>query len=411
MEIRVNQTIPIERKWVTDAYLKLRKGGKATGVDEESWKTFDKKLTSNLHTIWSRLASGSYHPNAVREVEIPKKDGTMRKLGIPTLRDRISQQVVKEYMESRIDRIFHQDSYGYRPLKNAHQALRTVIKNCYQYDWVIDMDISKFFDEIDHEIMLKAVAHVMPEKWVLMYVKRWLEMPVQEKDGNIRSKEGKGTPQGGVISPLLANLYLHFTLDKWFDKNHPDVRFVRYADDVVVHCKSERQAKYILTQIKKRLGEVKLTIKESKTKIAYCKDYRRKADHEHVTFDFLGFSFKPSKMIMKDNQILLGFLGDISKVNTKKIMEEFRSNKTMKHTELEIQDIAVSLNSKLIGWINYYGLFTKRGLEKCFYHLNTRIRKWIRKKYKIGTKEALNMYQMIRKEKPNLFYHWSKGYS
>ena len=176
-------------------------------------------------------------------------------------------------------------------------------------------------------------------------------------------------------------------------------------------CKSERQAKYILTQIKKRLGEVKLTIKESKTKIAYCKDYRRKADHEHVTFDFLGFSFKPSKMIMKDNQILLGFLGDISKVNTKKIMEEFRSNKTMKHTELEIQDIAANLNSKLIGWINYYGLFTKRGLEKCFYHLNTRIRKWIRKKYKIGTKEALNMYQMIRKEKPNLFYHWSKGLS
>jgi len=181
MEIRVNQTIPIEWKWVREAYLKLRKGGKATGVDEESWKTFDEKLTSNLHTIWSRLASGSYHPNAVREVEIPKKDGTMRKLGIPTLRDRISQQVVKEYMESRIDRMFHQDSYGYRPLKNAHQALRTVIKNCYQYDWVIDMDISKFFDEIDHEIMLKAVAHVMPEKWVLMYVKRWLEMPVQEK--------------------------------------------------------------------------------------------------------------------------------------------------------------------------------------------------------------------------------------
>lgn len=411
MEIRVNQTIPIERTWVTEAYLKLRKGGKATGVDEESWKSFDKKLTSNLHTIWSRLASGSYHPNAVREVEIPKKDGTMRKLGIPTLRDRISQQVVKEYMESRIDRIFHPDSYGYRPLKSAHEALRTVIKNCYQYDWVIDMDISKFFDEIDHEIMLKAVSHVMPEKWVLMYVKRWLEMPVQEKDGNIRSKEGKGTPQGGVISPLLANLYLHFTLDKWFDKNHPDVRFVRYADDVVVHCKSEQQAKYILTQIEMRLGEVKLSIKASKTKIAYCKDYRRKADHEHVTFDFLGFSFKPSKMLMKDNQILLGFLGDISKVSTKKIMEEFRSNKTMKHTQLEIQDIAASLNSKLIGWINYYGLFTKRGLRRCFNQLNTRIRKWMRKKYKLGTKEALNMYEMIRKEKPYLFYHWTKGYS
>jgi group II intron reverse transcriptase/maturase len=318
MEIRVNQSIPIERHWVTEAYHKLRKGGKAAGVDEESWEAFDKKLSSNLHSIWSRLASGSYHPNAVREVEIPKKDGTMRKLGIPTLRDRISQQVVREYMESRIDRIFHTDSYGYRPLKSAHQALRAVIKNCYQYDWVIDMDISKFFDEIDHEIMLKAVAYVMPEKWVSMYIKRWLEMPIQDKDGNIRNKGGKGTPQGGVISPLLANLYLHFTLDKWFDKNHPDVRFVRYADDVVVHCNSERQAQYILTQIRNRLGEVKLSIKESKTKIAYCKDYRRKANHEHVTFEFLGFSFKPSKMISKDNQIKVGFLGDISKSNKKK---------------------------------------------------------------------------------------------
>lgn len=410
MEIRVNQTIPIEMKWVTDACLKVRKGGKATGIDEESWKIFDKNRASNLHTIWSRLASGSYHPRAVREVEIPKKDGTMRMLGIPTLRDRISQQVLKEYMESRIDRIFHKDSYGYRPLKSAHEALRTVIKNCYDFNWVIDMDISKFFDEIDHEIMLKAVAHVMPEKWVLMYVKRWLEMPIQDKAGNVREKGGKGTPQGGVISPLLANLYLHFTLDKWFDKNHPYVKFVRYADDVVVHCKSEQQAKRILEQIKIRLGEVKLSIKESKTKIAYCKDYRRKADHEHVTFDFLGFSFKPSKMIMKDKQILLGFLGDISKTNEKKIKEELRVNKLLKHTGLEIQYIASNLDSKLIGWINYYGLFTKRGLVRCFNQLNSRLIKWIRKKYKLGTKEAVIMYQKIRKETPNLFYHWSKGY-
>jgi group II intron reverse transcriptase/maturase len=335
----------------------------------------------------------------------------MRMLGIPTLRDRISQQVVKEYMESRIDRIFHKDSYGYRPLKSAHEALRTVIKNCYDFNWVIDMDISKFFDEIDHEIMLKAVAHVMPEKWVLMYVKRWLEMPIQDKDGNVREKGGKGTPQGGVISPLLANLYLHFTLDKWFDKHHPYVRFVRYADDVVVHCKSEQQAKRILEQIKIRLGEVKLSIKESKTKIAYCKDYRRKADHEHVTFDFLGFSFKPSKMIMKDKQILLGFLGDISKTNEKRINEEFRVNKQLKHTGLGIESIASNLENKLRGWIQYYGLFTKRGLIRCFYQLNLRIIKWMKKKYKLGTKEAVNMYQKIRKETPNLFYHWSRGYS
>ena len=264
MELQISKAVPIEYEWVVAAYKKVRKGGKSAGIDEESWSDFDKKKESNLYVIWNRLSSGSYHPQPLREVEIPKKDGKMRKLGIPTLRDRIAQQVVKEYMEERIDKIFHKNSYGYRPLKSAHQAIEEARQNSYKYDWVIDIDIKSFFDEIDHELMLKAVSHVMEEKWVKMYVERWLRMPVQKADGSLQEKQGKGTPQGGVISPLLANLYLHVTLDKWLSKHYPEVSFVRYADDVVIHCTSKAEAEEVLEAVRRRLAEVKLQIKEEK---------------------------------------------------------------------------------------------------------------------------------------------------
>src|SRR4030066_859761 len=242
LNVHIDKTVPIEFRQVVKAYWKVRKGGKAVGIDNESWTDFEKETEKNLYVIWNRLASGSYHPQAVREVEIPKKDGKKRKLGIPTLRDRIAQQVVKEHMERRIDRLFHENSYGYRPLKSAHQAIEQVRRNCYRQDWVIDMDISKFFDEIDHGLMIKAVENVMEGKWGKMYVERWLRMPVQKQDGTLQQKAGKGTPQGGVISPLLANLYLHFTLDMWLTKHYPRVNFVRYADDVGVNCTSKAEA-------------------------------------------------------------------------------------------------------------------------------------------------------------------------
>lgn len=410
MNVNVIKTIPIEFKWVMDAYGKVRQGGKAMGIDEESWTDFEKDVEKNLYVIWNRMASGSYHPQAVRQVEIPKKDGTMRKLGIPTLRDRIAQQVVKRYMENQIDSIFHENSYGYRPQKSAHQALKTVLANCYKFDWVIDMDISKFFDEIDHEIMLKAVAHVMPENWVSLYVKRWLEMPVQDKDGNIIPKQGKGMPQGGVISPLLANLYLHFTLDKWFEINTPDVSFVRYADDIVVHCKTKQRAEEVLELIKTRLEQTKLSIKESKTKIAYCKDYRRKQQHENVDFEFLGFSFKPMTMKSKENANLFTmFGGGISSTNQKKITEVIRKEDAFKNTKLEVSDISVKLNVKIRGWVNYYSVFGKRGLHRSMVRIDYRLTKWMKNKYKIQTKEAVRKLNAMKRESPRMFYHWEVG--
>lgn len=411
MDEHVNKSVPIEYTQVVAAYQKVRKGGKASGIDKESWSDFEKNLEGNLYVVWNRLSSGSYHPQAVKEVEIPKKDGKMRKLGIPTLRDRIAQQVVKEYMEERIDKLFHENSYGYRPLKNAHQALEQVRQNCHRQDWVIDMDIHKFFDEIDHELMLKAVTHVMEEKWVKMYVERWLQMPVQKKDGTLVTKQGKGTPQGGVISPLLANLYLHFTLDLWLSKHYPKVSFVRYADDVIIHCNSKTEAETVLEAVRQRLGEVKLSIKEEKTRIAYCKDYKRKGSHEVVQFDFLGFSYQPRARKSKiDGKLFTAFSPEISQSNQKRIRGMIKDDMIWKLTQIEVTDIALSLNAKLRGWISYYGSYSDRCLRRVLQQVDNKLIGWIMKKHKTGFRKALARYKMMKKESPSLFYHWNYGY-
>ena len=407
MDVHVKKTVPIEYYDVAKAYQKVRKGGKAVGIDQQSWADFDKEPERNLYVIWNRLASGSYHPQPVREVEIPKKDGSKRKLGIPTLRDRIAQQVVKDYMEKRIDKLFHENSYGYRPLKSAHQAIEQVRQNTFGFDWVLDMDISKFFDEVDHDLTLKAVSHVMEEKWVLMYVERWLKMPVQKQDGTVEPKQGKGTPQGGVISPLLANLYLHFAMDKWLSNHYPTVRFVRYADDVVIHCSTHQQAEQVKEALINRLAEVKLRVNESKTHIAYCKDYRRKESHEKVKFEFLGFSYQPrARKSKRDGKNFMAFTAEISPTNKKRIIQTIRELGVWRDTRVEIQSIAAQLNAKLRGWINYYGLYSKRSLRIALVKVEERLIKWLRKKHKAGTRKARAKLKVIRRENPELFYHW-----
>lgn len=411
MNMHVCKTVPIEYSQVLNAYHKVKKGGKAAGIDNESWDVFEKNADGNLYVIWNRLTSGSYHPQAVREVEIPKKDGKMRRLGIPTLRDRIAQQVVKDYMEKRIDRLFHENSYGYRPLKSAHQAIEQVRENCYKYDWVIDMDISKFFDEIDHGLMMKAVEHVIEEKWVKMYVERWLKMPVQKQDGTLQAKAGKGTPQGGVISPLLANLYLHFTFDVWLSKHYPQVKFVRYADDAVVHCRSKAEAEKVLEAIKRRLAEVKLEIKEEKTRIAYCKDYRRKGKHGMVKFEYLGFSYQPRvRRSMRDGKRFTAFTAEISQSNQKRIRTVIKGMKIWGNTKVEISEISKQFNAKLRGWIQYYGKYSKRSLRNTLIKIDIRLIKWLSKKHKIGYRKSAAKLNRIKQSNPDLFYHWKLGY-
>ena len=413
MNVHVVKTVPIEFKQVVDAYQKVRRGGKAAGIDGESWNDFDKKLQNNLYVIWNRLASGSYFPSGVRETEILKKDGSMRKLGIPTLRDRIAQEVVKKYMEQRIEPIFHSSSYGYRPRRSARQALDAVKKNCKTTDWVIDLDISKFFDEISHELMLKAVEHVIEDKWVSMYVKRWLEMKIVNKTGEEKDRGGRGTPQGGVISPLLANLYLHFSLDKWLERNYEHVKFVRYADDMVLHCESKQEAEALLEAIKQRLATVELRLNDQKTQIVYCKDYRRNESHNPVQFVFLGFSFRPRKSRSKRNKhtSYMAFTAEISKENQQKITAAIRTGINWRNTQQEIVDISANLNSRIIGWINYFGLYGKRELRQTMLRLERRLWKWIMKKYKITSlNEAISKLSKIRKANPLMFYHWKEKY-
>jgi group II intron reverse transcriptase/maturase len=356
MDVHVRRVIPITYEMVAKAYQKVRTGGKTPGVDEESWEDFESKgVERELYVIWNRMASGSYFPREVKRIEIPKQGGKTRKLGIPTMRDRIAQEVVRDYMEKRIDSKFHKHSYGYRPMKSSWEALMEVRKNVRERDWVVDIDISNFFDEIDHELMLKAVEASMEESWVRMYVKRWLEMKVQLPNEVIEETQGKGTPQGGVISPLLANLYLHYALDQWLEKHYPTVTFVRYADDMVLHCSTEQEALQVLVALKGRLAEVKLRLNEEKTKIVYCKDYRRKALHNKTQFGFLGYSFQPRKTpsTYSPGSYML-FTGEISRDNQTRIRGEIRTSVPWQNTTQEVAQIAATLNSKLRGWHSYY---------------------------------------------------------
>jgi RNA-directed DNA polymerase len=404
------KTVPIEFKQVVDSYQEVRRGGKAAGVDRESIEEFEGDLENRLYLIHNRLCSGSYHPPAVRLVEIPKKDGKKRTLGIPTVGDKVAQNVIKRHLEKRLEPIFHEQSYGYRPLRGAKDALKQVRENCLEYNWVIDLDIKSFFDEIDHELLIKALEHVGTEKWVIQYVKRWLKAPMEKADGTRTARE-RGTPQGGVISPLLANLYLHFALDKWLTKHYPTISFVRYADDIVVHCNTQEEATSVLNAIMQRLTEVGLQVNEQKTQIVYCKDYRRKEFHAKIMFTFLGFSFQPRGSKSKlDHKTFVTFTPQISQGGQKKIRDEIRSIIHRSNQRLEMIELAHLLNPKIQGWTNYYGMFSPRKLRTVLSLINQRLVVWLKVKHKCSFKKSRHMLSVIQSKNPFLFKHWNSFY-
>lgn len=394
---------------IRKAYRKVRANQGSAGVDEISLKVFEENLSKNLYKIWNRMASGSYFPMPVKEVIIPKSNGGKRKLGIPSISDRIAQEVVKTYLEPRLEAVFLPQSYGYRPRKSAHQAYEEVRINVRQYAWVIDMDIKSFFDEVNHELLMKAIEKHVPEKWVTMYIKRWLEAPVQTEAG-LEYKQGKGTPQGGVISPLLANLFLHYVLDKWIEKTLPTVKFVRYADDILVHCTSENQSHYVLESIKGRLKACKLQLSEEKTKITYCKDYRRNEGKNYPkSFDFLGHTFKPmSKKSNRDTGFFLGFDCQMSMKSRSRILETWRKMDFHRASTKTLQDIAGMVNPQSRGLINYFGKMGMRMLDRLFRHLDNRIAKWVRNKFKSlrSYQKAYDWIHDIKSSYPNMFVHW-----
>lgn len=404
--------IPITGIMVEDAFRKVKSNKGSAGIDKISISQFEEELSDNLYKLWNRLSSGSYFPPAVKEQEIKKDNGKTRKLGIPTVSDRVAQQVIKDYLEPRLEESFHDSSYGYRPLRDAHQALESVRENVRKYAWVIDLDITAFFDNVNHEKMMLALDRHVGEKWVKMYVKRWLEAPVQKANGDLIIKDGKGTPQGGVISPLLANLYLHYSFDKWMEINFAEIPFVRYADDMVIHCKTEAQAIFILDNIQTRLQACNLSVHPDKTVIVYCKDYRRNLKGKKTRFDFLGFSFHPMSKKSNRGGMFLGYGCEISKKSYSKIVGELRKLKFDRWAK-SWHDIVNLLDDKIRGWVQYFDKIQYRTLTKVFHRFHNRLAKWLMnryKRFKNSKQRAFNHLRFIRKRYPYLFYHWRIGY-
>jgi RNA-directed DNA polymerase len=402
----------ISRHLVFDAWLKVRSNQGSAGIDGQEITNFELDLKNNLYRIWNRMSSGSYNPPAVKLVMIPKSGGGKRPLGIPTVSDRVAQMAAVLTLEGLLEPHFHENSYGYRPGKSAHQALEKARNNCWKYNWVLDMDIKSFFDTIDHELLLKALRKHTDSKWLILYIKRWLKVPYQTHKGEIIERS-QGVPQGSVIGPLLANLFLHYAFDKWMKRNYPDVPFERYADDGICHCRNEEEAKKLLSEIKQRFKACKLELNETKTQIVYCKDVNRTEKHLNYKFDFLGFTFRPRHAINKRKEHFLSFLPAISNKAKKKIGDEIRSWWTTSRTDISIQEIALKHNPQLRGWINYYCKFYKSEMIGLFKRLNMRLAIWVTKKFKRfrGHKHRAKVWiAKVAKQHPTMFAHWHHGF-
>ena len=393
---------------VTAAYKKVRSNRGAGGIDGMSWEEFDKQHKELLYKLWNRMTSGSYFPQATREVIIPKASGGERRLGIPILLDRIAQQVVVDILEPLTEKEFHNSSYGYRPGKSAHDALAQCRQMCFRYGWVIDLDIKGYFDNIDHALLMKAVERFTTEKWILMYVKRWLNTSTHKAEGNMKQRT-KGTPQGGVISPVLANMFLHFVFDKWMAKHYASNPFERYADDVIVHCNSLQKAEQLLEQIRKRMEDCGLTLHPGKTKIVKCQKWGSDDEHPNKSFDFLGYRFKPRKASTKDGRIIGTFSPGISSNAVTRIQTWLRENKVFKDTGKTLMEISQCIKLQSRGWINYYGKFRPSELSKVFMPINKQIGRWYAKKHKCGYIEANEKVQQIAVHHKYLFIHWYWG--
>lgn len=398
----------IDKRLVLEAWKRVKRNRGSAGVDGVELEDFEANLKDNLYKVWNRMSSGSYMPPPVKIVEIPKADGQTRQLGIPTVADRVAQMVVKMLLEPELDPIFHEDSYGYRLGKSAHAALTVTRERCWRFNWVIDMDIKGFFDNLKHDLVMKAVRKHCDQRWMQIFIQRWLEAPTQD-DSGVGPKRTKGTPQGGVISPLLANLFMHYAFDSFMEQQFASVPFERYADDVVVHCVSKAQAEYVLSAIQSRMRDCGLALHPVKTKIVYCQDGKRRESYENTTFDFLGYTF--SKRMAKGScGVFLSFLPAASDKATKRIREEIRSWRIFSKTHISINDIAKCINSKVRGWINYYGKFYgSRFTRKAINMISRGLERWAMRKYKSlkrRPKRARFWLKQMRIRDPELFSHW-----
>jgi len=397
----------ISKMEVMEAWKRVKANRGAAGIDDESIKDFEGNLKDNLYKIWNRMTSGSYFPPPVKTVEIPKADGGKRKLGIPTVGDRVAQMVAKMQLEPRVEPKFHPDSYGYRPDKSAHDAVGQARQRCWSYDWVLDLDIKGFFDNIPHDLMMKAVRKHAREKWEVLYIERWLKAPAQDEQGNLTVRE-KGTPQGGVISPLLANLFLHYAFDRWMDEHHPETPFERYADDIIVHGRNQAQMQRMKEEIAQRLAECGLELHPEKTKIVYCRDGKRRKEHEHEKFTFLGFEFRAREAKSSLGRFV-NFLPAISEKAIKMIREEIRTWKVHLRSDKSLEELSRMYNPIVRGWVQYYGRYYRSRLDWVFAPLEGALIRWACRKYKKLHRRqgrAQHWLRRISLRAQNLFAHW-----
>ena len=397
--------IPKREVWEAFKHVKANQG--AAGVDGQSIAEFEANLSGNLYKLWNRLSSGSYFPPPVRRVEIPKGDGGTRPLGIPTVADRVAQEVARRSLEPILESVFHTDSYGYRPGKSAIDAVRQARQRCWRYDWVLDLDVRAFFDSIDWELLLKAVRRHTDCPWVLLYIERWLKAPVQMEDGSVVPRTA-GTPQGGVISPLLANLFLHYAFDRWMAVNYPHIPFERYADDAICHCRSAEEARALWSALADRFAVCKLVLHPEKTKIVYCKDANRGGAFPVIAFDFLGFQFRARKTIWH-GKAAHSFLPAISPKALKAISRTIRRWALHQRSDKSLQELAEKHNPCIRGWITYYSHFYKTQLRPTLQRIDAYVIRWARRKFKRmrhQTKGARDWFGRLRRAKPGLFAHW-----
>jgi group II intron reverse transcriptase/maturase len=407
-----NKPFNIEKRLVYEAYKAVKSNRGAAGVDEQTIEQFEADLSGNLYKIWNRMSSGTYFPPPVRAVAIPKKSGGERILGVPTVADRVAQTVIKLLIEPILDSVFLADSYGYRPNKSALDAVGVTRERCWKYDWVLEFDIKGLFDNIDHELLLRAVQKHITCKWALLYIERWLKAPMVQEDGTTMERS-RGTPQGGVVSPILANLFMHYAFDVWMTRAHPDLPWCRYADDGLVHCRTEQEAEALKVELQARLAECHLEMHPTKTKVVYCKDGKRKGKHPNVKFDFLGYCFRPRLVRrFRDNSLFGGFNPAVSPSAMKTMRETIRDLKIRRQTQLSLQDIAQQLNPLLRGWIAYYGRYAPSALYPLLRYVNQTLVAWAMRKFKRFKRHKVHASQFLQRLATNcvdLFVHWQIG--
>jgi RNA-directed DNA polymerase len=411
----VNKAKPyqIPKRLVYQAYKQVKANKGAEGVDRQTIQGFEENLKDNLYKLWNRLSSGSYFPPAVLGVSIPKSNGGQRLLGVPTVSDRIAQTVAKLVVEPLMEPYFHEDSYGYRPNKSALDAVGAARKRCWKNDWVIDLDIKSFFDNLDHDLVMKAVRKHVKVNWALLYIERWLKAPMQQVDGKLVERD-RGTPQGGVVSPLLANLFMHYAFDEWMKINHPSIPFERYADDAVLHCKAEKQAHFIKDEVEQRLKQCGLELHPEKTRIVYCQDDDRPLVYSDTDFDFLGYKFRKRTCRTKYGKLFISFSPAVSDKAKKSIRETIRQWRIHLWSGATIGSIAREINPVVRGWINYYGKYGRWELRFSLQQIDAYLIRWAKSKYKRlrGRQvRAAGAIRQISQNSPGLFVHWKAGFA